>query len=249
MPPTNTASTGHAGTVHVQLPQKFQNQNTQQADDVFAHHTGTGDVFEATDCVINGGGFLQALGAKSITLTRVRSTGAPNKGKTGLYFLVCATNPVQNLVWDNNGVMEEITNGAEAGLRIMGGAGNITVRHVRFRCRKHQMTDDRGNLRVDAHGKPVMDWWKQIQQWRDVRNGLVQGGRTIGPIDVGRQEDQKPGDPVQHVDKLVFVNHQMTHLPHARHPESVGVVELHGCEKIDENGSVIGHWPDGPMHF
>jgi hypothetical protein len=161
------------------------NKQIQQPPDHFAYQLGNGEVFEATDVIINQGGFARCIGAKSVKLTRCASKGAP-RGH-GVYFLVVATDPVDSLVWDNTGLDHEIVSGGEAALRVMGGAKNVTLINVNFRCRKHDRGDDTGK----KSGTPGVkqEYWKQAQQWRDIRKGLVKGGRTIGPIDLGEQKN------------------------------------------------------------
>jgi hypothetical protein len=208
------------------------NQKIVQPPNKIAHSAWSGDIFTATDCVIDQGGFVHAVGAKSVVLTRVHSTGQP-KGE-GVYFAICATEPVENFLWDNTGLVHEIVSGDEAALRIMGGAVCVVIRNVNFRCCKHAC--------VDAHGKTTMQFWKQAQQWRDVRKALVQGGRTIGPIDVGQQKNTALTP--QRVDELRFIGHAMTHKPSVTDRSTIGIVTMQECPKIDENGNQIGMWAD-----
>ena len=169
------------------------NEKITQPANKIAHSVSDGETFTATDCMIDQGGFFHAVGATCVVLTRVHSTGQP-KGE-GVYFAICATEPVASFVWDNTGLAHEIISGDEAALRIMGGAQCVTIKNVNFRCRKHAV--------VDKNGKTTMEFWKQAQQWRDLRKGLVQGGRTIGPIDIGEQKNTSPTP--QRVDELHFV--------------------------------------------
>jgi hypothetical protein len=205
----------------------------------FAYDLPAGANFILTDTVVDNGGIVRAAkGAKSIHLTRVAGTGQITG--SGVYRVILATKPVQEFVWDNTGLDTEIVNGGEAGIRVMGGAVNVTLINVNFRCRKHDRGDDTGK----KSGTPGVkqDYWKQIQQWRDVRNGLVRGGRTIGPIDIGEQKNTALTS--QHVDNLTFDNHAMTSLPTITSRKSVGKIIIRNCPKIDANGKVIGKWKD-----
>lgn len=210
-----------------------------QDQGVWRHIVAPGDTVLISDEMLDGGGFLKAIaGAKSIKLTRCASTGAPRGG--GVYFVLLASNPVESFVWDNTGLEHEIWNGGEAALRVMGGAVNVTLINVNFHGRKHDHGDDTGS-KSGTPGK-AQDWWKQSQQWRDIRKGLVQGGRTIGLIDCGQQKDTSLTP--QRVDDLTFDNHAMTSLPTVTDLKTIGIITIKGCPKINEQGVKLGMWPD-----
>lgn len=221
----------------VPTPKKVPNAANAFAHDVLAAANVT-----ISDELITAGGILRAEhGAKSITLNRVAGTGDIHGA--GVYRVLLASAPVESFTWDNTGIDTEIVSGDEAALRVMGGAETVTITNVNFRCRKHDDGDDTGQHTGTPGKKQV--FWKQAQQWRDVRKALVQGGRTIGPIDVGEQKNTAATP--QRVDELRFVNHQMTTYPTVTDRKTIGVVTLTHCEKIDEQGNVIGMWPDGPL--
>lgn len=217
---------------------KVANKKTQQNAKQFAYQIGKGETFEATDVEINQGGFARIIGAKSVKLTRVDSKGQPSG--SGVYFVIIATEPCEEFIWDNTGLDHEIVNGGEAALRVMGGAQKVTIINVNFRCRKHDANDDTGKKTGTRGVKQV--FWKQVQQWRDVREGLVKGGRTIGLIDLGEQKNTAKSR--QCVQNLTFENHAMTSLPSITSRSSIGKVRIVNCPKINEQGQKIGMWKD-----
>ncbi len=201
--------------------------------------------FRIEDTHVAGGGILVAShGAKYITLTNVISDGAVRGG--GVYRVILATKSVASFEWDNSEWRkshpdtDDCVNGGEAGIRIMGGAGDVVVRGVNFRNRKHDFYDPTGIMAGTPFVKQV--FWKQVIQVRDARNCVFQDCRIIGLIDVGQQKNTALTS--QLVGALTFDHCRMTSMPSITDPKTVGRIVIHDCLKIDEKSNVVGKWPD-----
>jgi hypothetical protein len=190
----------------------------------------------------------------SLHMKNCVSKGAP-AGK-GMYFVVVATGGAKEVVLDNSGVQNGwIFHGNEAAIRIMGGCQKATIINLDLCARMHDMSDhgvdeaDKTKLlgvpTISANGlitHPAalghnnIDWWKQVVQWRDVKEARWQGGRCIGRWDVGSQAS--PLTP-QRVGHLVVEGVGLTDEPHFTDPKSYGKVERIDCYKIDLSGAPI----------
>lgn len=204
-----------------------------------------------SDTVVTQGGIVRATYGNDVKLYRVHSEGAPSG--IAIYAALVATKPC-NFLWDNTGDDWWITNGQEAALRVMGGAKTVEIIGVKFVNRLHDTSDgglagimDPTKVKLApvpqlyptlVQPKPPLlkkyAPWKQVCQWRDVRNGHMKACLVVGIVDIGQQA--APGAP-QHVDNLLIENCGLSNEFHFTDAHSYGTVIRKGCWQIDDAGN------------
>ena len=198
-------------------------ETVNQPANAFAFKGSRTKRVDKTDVCVKAGGIAELKGGKH-RLKRVYGEG-PIRGP-GIYRVVGASVPGTELEWDNTGLKDKWqTNGAEAVLRYMGEAGPWTITNVDFLCRHWWNPDTKR--------------WEFWKGWSALRDGVLitfNGGRAIGPWDIGEQGNAtKP----QTMKKIVVNGMALTHLPRVnrvskRTPKrsGVGSITFKRCPKI-----------------
>jgi hypothetical protein len=217
----------------------------KQAPNVFAFQVPPDAHFYIHDLHVSAGGIIHAnQGAYSIYCENVWADKPP-KG-TGIYPFICATVPVQSFVLDNTrrrlaGITtDDIVNGSETGIRLMGRGGSAKIINVNMRCDTHDFWDPTGIFRHTFGVKQV--FWKDIMALRDFDWIEVEHCRIIGPIRAGEQKNT--AKTRQFVKYLYIHDSEMTDLPTVDTPGTVWKIVYHNNKKIDNKGKVVGKWPD-----
>lgn len=227
---------------------------TQGSHDI-AYNVPAKANFYVADTRVSAGGIIKAVhGAYSIYCENVSMDGPISGG--GNYPFICATEPVQSFVLDNTKRRndpatandDDVINGAETGIRLMGRGGSGKIIGVNLRCDTHDFWDPTGIFRHTPLVKQV--FWKDIMALRDFDTIEVSHCRVIGPWRLGEQKNTALTH--QHVNQAYIHDCQLTDLGTIDTPGTVGKVIYRNNAKItyklDGKGkvvvTVVGKWPD-----
>lgn len=221
----------------------------KQAPNVFAFQVPPDAHFYVHDLHVSAGGIIHAnQGAFSIYCENVWADKPPSG--SGIYPFICATKPVQSFIIDNtrrrqtNPNDDDIVNGGETGIRLMGRGGTAKIINVNMRCDTHDFWDPTGIFRHTPLVKQV--FWKDIMALRDFDVVELDHDRVIGPWRLGEQKGTALTH--QHLGRLYVHDCKLTNLGSIDTPGTVWKIVYKNNLKIDNKGKVIGKWPDNTVN-